>query len=492
VKPVATAWALGALCFAALLALAFTFEALFAAIVAGALAAVGMAFWDIRWAALRGRYRIDLGDVAAFAGRYAFAIGESVPLYIHTTAPAEARLFRFGARREDTGKIFKLERTLQSPSFVQKSGFDWSKTCEISTDDLMPGLYGVEIRQTHDRRKAFLVPFVVKQPAPCPIAVVLCTNTWDAYNEFGGISKYNHRHFNFFARKLLYWAGVLAAKGTLASATLPRRRPNSVASNDLLGQTNPWQKFHSRWVRAEWCLIAFLEEEGFDYALYTDEDLARDESILASDGLVIPGHSEYWSEEMFFAYDQFVARGGKVAIGAGMPMAGPVALGHDMKTYSGVDFPPEVSATRTGGHFTLVGSFTAAPYRATLAKSWIFERTGIEDEDVFGRSSAYQAVPDFASGRDDQGSGASGVWMNAVGRGSAEFAVIARGLNEPGGAYMLYRDTPAGGWIFNAGSEAFFPAIREDSRIAQMVHNLLSDMRPATAHTRRRIGSETA
>lgn len=478
-KPVASAWAVGVLCGGALLAVAVTEELLFAIIIATVFGAASMAFWDIRWATHFGRYKIDLGAVAAFAGRYSFAIGEAVPLYVHTTAPAEARVFRFGAQREDTGRIFQLETSVQSPKFVQQTGFDWTKTFELGTADLTPGLYGVEIRQIADREKAFLVPFIVKPRTPSAIAVILSTNTWDAYNEFGGISKYVHHHFNVFARKVRFWATVLAGKGTLWQPRLPVRRPNAVASNDLLGRSDPWQKFHSRWVRAEWCLIAFLEEHGFDYAVYTDEDLAFDESLLACDGFVIPGHSEYWSEEMFYAYDRFVARGGKVAIGAGMPMAGPVAFEPGAKFYAGYDFEPEITAIRTGGHFTLTGSLTAAPYRATDVDSWVFEGTDIENGTVFGETSAYQPVPDFAERAEPPSSGASGVWMNAIGRGSADFTMLARGMNAEGGAHMMYRDTPAGGWIFNTGSETFFPAMREDRRIAQMVHNLMSDMKPA-------------
>ncbi len=381
---------------------------------------------------------------------------------------------------------------MQSPILVQKSGFDWPKTCEVPTDDLSPGLYGVEIRQIGDNRKAFVVPFVLKSASACPIAVVLSTNTWDAYNEFGGISKYVHHHFNYFARKALQWASWASAKGVLATVSLPVRRPNSRVSEDLVGQTDPWQDFHSKWVRSEWCLISFLEEEGFDYALYTDEDLAFDESILECTGIVIPGHSEYWSEEMFYAYDRFVAKGGKVAISAGMPMTGRVAHEPGVKTYSPAEYDPEVVASRTGGYFTLLGCYTAAPYRATTTQSWIFDGTGMEDGEIFGRSSAYQAVPDFATRSEVPASGASGVWMNAVGRGSADFTVLARGMNEVGGAYMMFRDTPAGGWIFNAGSETFVAAIRQDQRIAKMMHNVLSDMRLAKAQRPSRLRSEPA
>ncbi len=105
VKPAVSAWVVGLMCGGAIFAVAVTNEALLAAIVAGAFGAACMVFWDIRWAVRFGRYKIDLGDVAAFAGRYSFAIGDTVPLYVHTTAPAEARLYRFGARREDTGKV---------------------------------------------------------------------------------------------------------------------------------------------------------------------------------------------------------------------------------------------------------------------------------------------------------------------------------------------------------------------------------------------------
>jgi hypothetical protein len=65
-------------------------------------------------------------------------------------------------------------------------------------------------------------------------------------------------------------------------------------------------------------------------------------------------------------------------------------------------------------------------------------------------------------------------------------------MNLVGGAHMMFRDTPAGGWIFNAGSEAFFAAIRRDEGIAKMMHNLLSDMRRTSARRPDKLHAQRA
>ena len=44
-----------------------------------------------------------------------------------------------------------------------------------------------------------------------------------------------------------------------------------------------------------------------------------------------------------------------------------------------------------------------------------------------------------------------------------------------GPAQMVYRDTPAGGWIFNASSIAFNGALFHDAAVARIVRNLMDD-----------------
>jgi hypothetical protein len=120
------------------------------------------------------------------------------------------------------------------------------------------------------------VPFVVRAAArarPSKALVVAATNTWEAYNAWGGKSLYPNSSTD----------GMKADKVSF-------NRPYGA------GAQSPFY--------VEYQLAQFLESYGFDVSYATDLDVDRDPGILQRHELVIvAGHDEYWSKAMRDGYE---------------------------------------------------------------------------------------------------------------------------------------------------------------------------------------------
>lgn len=421
-----------------------------------------------------GSYTADLGDVSAFSSSYSFFPGDAVPIFAHTTKDAEARLYRLGETLQDTGRTVPVPKTLQSDAYTVLEGLDWRPVAEFDTAGLEPGLYAAEIKQVDSAATPFWLAFVLKSRSPKPIAVIASTHTWESYNDFGGISRYNNTRINKVARKFLKFANEELGIRT-PSAVLPTKRPNASVSADLLNSRNPMEPAFSKLVRGEWALIAFLEREGYDYAIYTDLDLERSSDPLNASVLVLNGHCEYWTQEMIYGFENYLHRGGRVFVSAGNPIYRPVEIRGNSLRFVMEDLPRAYVSSLIGSFFTNEGQGSAAPFQVHQANHWVFAKTGLTNGATFGERSLLLPLrvppPNGAPYPD----GASGGYTLKVGEGSGAFVRLADGLNAEGGANMVYRDTEAGGWVFNSGSFTFTGSLFVDPVIAQITRNLLNE-----------------
>ncbi|MDX1468223.1 MAG: DUF6605 domain-containing protein [Acidimicrobiia bacterium] len=429
--------------------------------------------WDyVRYRAI-GVYEVDLPPVAAFADSYSFALGETVDLYVHAKDAVVGNLFRLGESRELVLSQFPVPAQPQSNTFALRRGLDWTRTTELPTDGLEPGFYSLELSiGGMDAEHPYIVPIILKGQA-AEIAVVLSTNTWDAYNAFGGVSNYVNDHFGFLTRRIIdeveFWGG------RFPDIPLPYSRPNDAISLDLAGQTDPTTHYSSRLARHEWTFIAFLEANGYAYSLITDRDLAFETDWMEAAVLVFPGHSEYWSSEMFFAFERYVHAGGRVLMTAGNPMLKRVTFRDGFLDFHQATVAEEDINERIGAAFNRRGIFTSAPFEVLVPDHWVFDGTGLAMGDLFGMASTTRPVGDSANAANRVGQGASGFFTLKPGQGSGGFDVLAVGLNEDGGAHMMFRETSSGGWIFNSSSGTFTGALMEDEVIRTIVTNLLDD-----------------
>jgi hypothetical protein len=452
-----------------------------AGVVGGALAIASAALLTpVLWDLLRfkrGKYRIDLGRVCGYAERYSFDQGEPIVLYIHSVGPLTLTTLRLAKTWEPFGEITKLDAQHQDNSFDRRKGMSWTRSTAIDSSHLPPGLYQFRLQQDSDPEVRFRIPIIIKDRRPNRLSIVLATNTWDAYNCFGGISHYENHYVHRISRAL----SRFLKRPNWLSDCVSSIRPNILFSDEV-ADLDFEGAYSSFLVRNELQFLVFLAQNGYEFGVYTDRDLAYDPIVQQASALVFCGHSEYWTDEMFYPFERFIAQGGKTFRSiAGME-------GNASFTPLGLTFGPRpadlIANTLVGTHTSPEGSFTAAPFRVLRSDHWVFAGTELQCGELFGELSANRPSFDIAGHQHLRGTidlegqpqnGASGFFTSKIGPGSGAFLVLAVGTNPRGPARMVYRDTPSGGWIFNASSISFNGALLCDQAIARIVCNLMDD-----------------
>jgi len=171
--------------------------------------------------------------------------------------------------------------------------------------------------------------FVVRAPKPTSrVLLVLATNTYNAYNAWGGRSLYTGGHqVSFdrpFVRGMLMRAPAPNDDDRKSPPCLPGEAPDIdgvryQAWRDSLGY--PPSVGSTGWYTYERRFVEWAERNGvaLDYAV--SEDLARAPSITDGYSLVLGvGHDEYWSAEQREGLERFVAGGGNAASFSGNTM----------------------------------------------------------------------------------------------------------------------------------------------------------------------------
>jgi hypothetical protein len=439
-----------------------------------------------------GTYKVELAPITGYAPRYSFARGEPIPLYIHSTEAAHLTLFRLQDDWKPVGPSVKVAPQTQDNTYHLRKGLNWKTSLSVDSTGLSPGLYRFVLRQDNKPENEFSIPIIIKTDNPEPISIVLSTNTWDAYSVFANVSHYENNLMHFPTKYILdRFSGIVWQRGPQwRMSIVPTHRPKSLFSEEM--KAGFGDKHYTYMIAHELKFLIFMANNGLSYSVYSDADFENDTSVRRSKLIVFPGHTEYWSDGMFYALERFLAQGGKMFATMG-GLEKQVSLTPDSLRF-GKTVPREVVRGLFGTSPDEKGFLSAAPFRVTCADSWVFGSTSLASGDVFGSESS--TIPSlqlpghaYLKGQVDLDTmptnGASGFLTSKVGAGSGAFALLAVGMNPDGPAHMVYRDLPAGGWVFNASSGTFNGALASDAAIAQLTRTLLMDATADRSATRR-------
>jgi hypothetical protein len=217
-----------------------------------------------------------------------------------------------------------------------------------------------------------------------------------------------------------------------------------------------------------------LEANEVPYGVYSDSDVANEPSLHESKVWIFNVHSEYWSDPMVESLEKYVSDGGHVIFASGNNMyrnassydGGIEVFGRGAKRDT-----TEIAGL-IGAFYSVDGYDTYASYRCVADTHWIFYGSGVNESCEFGSYSANEPSEESKSAGQ---LGASGWETDKL--VSGEFSVLAIGTNEIGPAFMVFRETEAKGWIFNASSISFVGALQHDSVIDQIMLNLIRSVR---------------
>lgn len=446
--------------------------------------------------------------------------GERSEFRVHSSEPYRLSLWRYGWKREFVRLLGWFDEhgpraTVQitPDGDYTQTGVHWNSVgygsphhTQFITGPGRSGLYYLHAVQESSGR-FFSFPWVVAPARPrAPIAVLAATNTWLAYNNFGGRS-------NYVCADRLPPTPTVNARQDLVRYTqadsfsewgrpdeeyqpLSFERPepgNAVGEHEEV--TDPIRgRLPCGMAPAEWRLLGWLEREGFDYDYYSEAHLHFGELDLdAYRVLMISVHPEYWSREMYQKVKRWVFdRGGRLMYLGGNGLNCEVEfLGRDrlrFKTFlppaapgrAGAADPRDPSVTlesrmhRTleseasllGVVWTESGVMTAAPYEVRDASHWVFAGTGLKNGDLFGQASLHERIHGGASGHETD---------KLSPHSPPAATVLAKGTNpEEGGAEMVCFETAGGGAVFSAGSISYVHSLLVDEPLSRLTANVVA------------------
>jgi hypothetical protein len=244
----------------------------------------------------------------AYTDQLSYQAGDQVGLCVSTTAPHFAvEIARVGAKRE---VVYQKDDVAGAshpvPASASTHGCHWPVALRVPVPaGWRSGYYSVVLRAagTDDKPQEGEAFFVVRPAKPGRDAKILwqlTTNTYNAYNDYGGTS--------------LYVSGKLPLQGARVSFDRPMSPGFLSKPNRPLSRWNPYAGWHN-WERL---FAVWAERVGYrmDYAVNSDLEFRPE--ILKPYRLVLSiGHDEYWSAPMRDHLEAFIGNGGNVAFFSG-------------------------------------------------------------------------------------------------------------------------------------------------------------------------------
>jgi hypothetical protein len=256
------------------------------------------------------------------------------------TTPARVTVARIGARRDVVWTGDVRVGPHEVPADAAARGCDWPVVAEILVDTDWPsGYYEVALateggRIAHEAVACFVVR--ASRPDPDRPLLALCTNTYNAYNDFGGRNLYEGgTHASFlrpFATGLLRKPAGPGSRVTVLDPPDPRMRAHVTYLREH--QMTQWAG-SAGWPNYELPFVRWAETNGYpvDYAVNADlEDPATLEGRRLS---LSVGHDEYWSGPMRDTVEAFTAAGGNALFLSGNTAFWQVRLEDDGRTMVG-------------------------------------------------------------------------------------------------------------------------------------------------------------
>ena len=237
--------------------------------------------------------------VEGYAGHISYAPGDELTLHVSTSATSfDVEIARVGAKREVVWTAKAVPgKELPVPENASSHGCQWPAAVTMKIPaQWRTGYYQVTLRASdrggkftqRNRRTAEGGCYFVMRPAQpgreAKILLQLSTNTYNAYNNWGGFSLYSYH-------------GQGGNQGHRVSFQRP---PSSL---------------FERW---ELPFVEWAERQGYalDYAVNGDLE-ARPEMLKAYRLVLSVGHDEYWSKPMRDTLEKFIGDGGNVAFFSG-------------------------------------------------------------------------------------------------------------------------------------------------------------------------------
>ncbi|HSS57408.1 MAG TPA: N,N-dimethylformamidase beta subunit family domain-containing protein, partial [Solirubrobacteraceae bacterium] len=226
--------------------------------------------------------------IQGFATKMSVNVGQAISFKVDTSASYHLDILRLGYYGGDgarkiaasvpvTARSQPACLTAQATGIVDCGNWGVSATWTVPST-AVSGVYVAHLVR-NDTGGDSLIPFVVRDDSSHS-AVVLQTSdaTWQAYNNYGGNSLYK------------------------CTALCPAGNPLAYKAAYAVSYNRPWDGSfatdggHSYFWYAEYQMVRFLEENGYDTSYVAQADLDQNPALLKNHKVFLSsGHDEYWS-----------------------------------------------------------------------------------------------------------------------------------------------------------------------------------------------------
>jgi hypothetical protein len=363
-------------------------------------------------------------------------------------------------------------------------GCNWQTSFSLTVPSSWPsGIYAAHCA-TEDGED-FYVVFIVRpaggvlrvQPTQRQkrLAFMASTNTWNAYNGWGGRFQYSDPN----APELSFERPNAQTRPCPPYHTVPVDDPMARRSYESNTRTM---------ARADLWILSWLEDAGYEVDVFTDPDFhagSFDPAEYA--GLILGTHPEYWSGAMRDRLDDYLNGGGRLLYLGGNGLYERNEYSSDLRL---VLFRQGDPARKDRWVFAKYGR----PQRAVLGVadaglSWqanvtgyrtrapthrFLRNTGLVHGAAFGESGLTGTKGDSQNGK------ACGWEMDTSkpddggGPAPANCIVLAEALGHPQAAQMVCYER-SGGFVFSVGSLTFGGSLVLDPILQQIVRNVLDE-----------------
>ncbi|MEP7047129.1 MAG: N,N-dimethylformamidase beta subunit family domain-containing protein [Ilumatobacteraceae bacterium] len=351
--------------------------------------------------------------VEAYCSDLSVVPGASLALHVSCrTGRYDIAIHRWGATLELVWSADGLAGTEHpTPDDADSNGCDWPSDVTVPIgDDWRTGFYLVTLtaRDAPADRAVGYAAFIVRGGQRRNRALlVIATNTYNAYNSWGGKSLYTGGWRVSFARP--FGRGMLMRPGTERDdrKARPRYRREDPDVDGMIYQdyrfANGYPGFmgSAGWFTYERRFVEWAEGQGLDLDYAVSSDLDRDAGVVDGyDLLVGVGHDEYWSAGQRAVVERHVRGGGNYVSLSGNTMFWQVRLEDDRRAmvcykYRAHEIDPVMGTDAEG----------------TMSGMWADPVVGRPETALFGAGSAQGMYSRFGMAT-PRGSGAFTVYRN--------------------------------------------------------------------------------
>lgn len=268
--------------------------------------------------------------VEGYPDRWSYLPGDEVKFHCSSaTATFSVEIAQLTHQRQMVWQRQGVSGSLQAvPERAYADGCNWAVSFSFSIPDSWPsGFYEVTLRGdgAEGEEATGHAFFVVRSAHPgrdTSILLVLSTNTYNAYNKWGGECLYTGSPAVSFARP--FEPGFIVKPmdngfdGRQAQVNIEPDPDHQPLVDYMLRHKVAFWASSGGWWNWERRFVAWASRNGYKIDFAINRDLEENPALLNHYRLMVSvGHDEYWSWGMRDAVDRFVAQGGNVAFFSG-------------------------------------------------------------------------------------------------------------------------------------------------------------------------------